>query len=30
MSVYKKYFDKTKCICFMIKEQKVLDKYMEI
>ena len=30
MSIYKKYFDKTKCMYFMIKEEKGFDKCMEI
>ena len=30
MSIYKKHFDKTKCLYFMIKEENVFDKYMEI
>ena len=28
MSIYKRYSDKTKCMCFMIKDEKVFDKYM--
>ena len=30
MSIYKRYFDKTKCIYFMIKDEKLFDKYMTI
>ena len=30
ISIYKIYFDKTKCIYFMIKDEKKLDKYMTI
>ena len=30
MSAYRLDFDKTKCMCFMIKEVKNFDKYMEI
>ena len=30
MSIYKKYFDKTKCMYFMIKDEKIFDKYMKI
>ena len=30
MSIYKRYFDKTKCMYFMIKDEKNFDKYMTI
>ena len=30
MSIYKRYFDKTKCMYFMIKDEKFFDKYMKI
>ena len=30
VSAYKTDFDETECIYFMIKEEKVFDKYMEI
>ena len=30
MSIYKRYSDKTKCIYFMIKDEKVFDKNMRI
>ena len=30
VSAYRTDFDETECIYFMIKEEKVLDKYMEI
>ena len=30
MSKYKRYSDKTKCIYFMIKDEKTFDKYMKI
>ena len=30
MSIYKRYFDKTNCIYFMIKDEKCFDKYMTI
>ena len=26
MSIYKRYFDKTKCMYFMIKDEKIFDK----
>ena len=29
MGIYKKYFDKTKCMSFMIEDQKFCDKYMK-
>ena len=29
LSIYKRYSDKTKCMYFMIKDQKVFDKYMK-
>ena len=28
MSIYKRYSDKTKCMYFMIKDEKMFDKYM--
>ena len=30
MSIYKRYSDKTKCMYFMIKDDKSFDKYMTI
>ena len=27
MSTYKRYSDKTKCMCFMIKDKTFVDKY---
>ena len=30
MSVYKRYSDKIKCMCIMIKDEKLFDKYMTI
>ena len=30
MSIYKRYFDKTKCMYFMIKDGNIFDKYMKI
>ena len=30
MSIYKRYSDKTKCMYFMIKNEKMFDKYMTI
>ena len=30
MSVYKRYFDKTKCMYFMIKDENFFDKYINI
>ena len=30
MSKYKRYFDKIKCMYFVIKDANVLDKYMKI
>ena len=30
ISIYKRYSDKTKCMCFMIKDEKNFDKYMTI
>ena len=30
MSIYKRYSDQTKCMCFMIKDEKNFDKYMTI
>ena len=30
MSIYKRYFDKTKCMYFMIKDENFFDKYMTI
>ena len=30
MGIYKRYSDKTKCMCFMIKDEKIFDKYMTI
>ena len=30
MSIHKTDFDKTRCMCFLIKEEKVFDKYNEI
>ena len=30
MSIYKRYFDKTKSMSFMIKDEKFFDKYMKI
>ena len=30
MSMYKRYFDKTKCIYFVIKVEKMFNKYMKI
>ena len=30
MSTYKRYFDKTKCIYFVIKDYNIFDKYMKI
>ena len=30
MSIYKRYSDKTKCMYFMIKNEKFIDKYMTI
>ena len=29
MSIYKRYFDKTKCMYFMIEDEKLFDKYMK-
>ena len=29
MSIYKIYFDKTKCACFMEKDKKCFEKYMK-
>ena len=29
MSTYKRYFDKTKCMHFMIKDENIFDKYMK-
>ena len=30
MSIYKRYSDKTSCMCFIIKDKNVFDKYMTI
>ena len=30
MSIYKRNFDKTKCMYFLIKDEKCFDKYIEI
>ena len=30
MSIYKRYFNKTECIYFMIKNEKTFDKFMNI
>ena len=30
MSIYKRYFDKTKCIYFVTDDEKLFDKYMKI
>ena len=30
MNIYKRYYGKTKCINFMIKDEKIVDKYMTI
>ena len=30
MSIYKRYFDKTKCMYFMMKDKKKFDKYMAV
>ena len=30
MSIYKRYSDKTKCMYFMIKNEKFIDKFMTI
>ena len=30
MSIYERYSDKTKCMYFMIKYEKIFDKYMTI
>ena len=30
VSAYRKDFDESECMCFMIKEEKVFDKYLEI
>ena len=30
MSIYKRDFDKTKCMYFLIKDEKIFDKYYEI
>ena len=30
MSIYKRYSDKTKCMYFMIRDEKIFDKYMTI
>ena len=30
MSIYKRYSDKTKCMYFMIKDEKIFDKYVTI
>ena len=30
MSIYKRYFDKTKCMYFMIKDENFFDKYINI
>ena len=30
MSIYERYFDKTKCMYFTIKDEKLFDKYMKI
>ena len=30
MSIYKRYSDKTKCTCFMIKDENIFDKNMTI
>ena len=30
MSLYKSYFDKTKCMYFMTKDGKMFDKYMTV
>ena len=30
MNVYKRYFDKTKCLYFMIKDKTFFDQYMKI
>ena len=30
MGIRKRYSDKTKCMYFMIKDEKILDKYMTI
>ena len=30
MSVYRKYFDKTKCMSVLIKNKKLLEKYNEV
>ena len=30
MSIYKRYFDKTKCLYFVIKDEKIFDKCMKI
>ena len=29
MSIYKRYFDKTNCMYFMIEDEKLFDKYMK-
>ena len=29
MSMYKRYFDKTNCMYFMIEDEKLFDKYMK-
>ena len=30
MSIYKRYSDKTNCMCFIIKDKNIFDKYMTI
>ena len=30
MSIHKRYFDKTKCMYFMIKDKKLFNKYIKI
>ena len=30
MSIYQRYFDKTKCMYFMIKDEKFFNKYMKV
>ena len=30
MSIYNRYFDKTKCMYFMIKDKKFFDKHLKI
>ena len=30
MSICENFFDKTKCMCFVVKDEKLLDKHMKV